>query len=233
MSRYALTWVVGARVEAVELDPAREYVIGREPSSEVVLDHPTVSRRQARLRGNGSQIMIENLSETNPTKLAGVPIHEAVGLVDGAAMNAGEVPFAFWDLASGDRLSGPRCSHCNRENSAADQECWFCGTSLVNAPTTIRSKLRVACRLVGPDGAHAVLDDGVLVFAADGTVLPGRSAGGADAPSIAVHGGQARLVGQGSATVEGETSEPNEASRPLVTGDHVVAGERTYVIIVR
>jgi hypothetical protein len=41
------------------------------------------------------------------------------------------------------------------------------------------------------------------------------------------------LLGQGSATVEGETSEPNEASRPLVTGDHVVAGERTYVIIVR
>jgi hypothetical protein len=233
MSRYALTWVAGPRVEAIGLDPAREYVIGREPSSDVVLDHPTVSRRQARLRGDGSRITIENLSSTNPTKLAGAPIHEAVGLDDGASIRAGEVPVSFWDLASGDRLSGPRCSHCNRENSAADQECWFCGTSLVNAPTTIRSKLRVASLLVGPDGAHAVLDEGVLVFAPDGSVLPGRSAGSAAAPSIEVHGGEARLLGHGAASLDGVTTESGEASRPLVTGDHVVAGARTYVVIVR
>jgi FHA domain len=233
MSRYALTWAVGPRVEAVGLDPAREYVIGRDPASDVVLDHPTVSRRQARLRGDGSRIMIENLSATNPTKLGGAPIHEVVGLDDGAAISAGEIPVSFWDLSSGDRLSGPRCSHCGRENSAADQECWFCGTSLVNAPTTIRSKLRVACTLVGPDGAHAVLDEGVLVFSADGSVLPGRSPGGADASSIEVHGGEARLHGQGSAALEGATTEPGEVSRPLVTGDHVVAGGRIYAVIVR
>jgi hypothetical protein len=104
---------------------------------------------------------------------------------------------------------------------------------LVNAPTTIRSKLRVACRLVGPDGVHSVLDDGVLEFAADGSVLAGRSTGGADAQSITVHGGEARLVGQGPASIEGVTSEPGQPSRPLVTGDHVVAGGRTYVVIVR
>jgi hypothetical protein len=233
MSRYALTWVVGARTEAVELDPAREYVVGRDPTNEVVLDHPTVSRRQAQLRGAGARMTIENLSSTNPTKLGGVPIREAVELDDGATITAGEIPVSFWDLASGDRLSGPRCSHCNRENSAADKECWFCGTSLVNAPTTIRSKLRVACRLVGSDGAHSVLDDGVLEFAADGSIQPGRSTGGADAQSITVHGGEARLVGQGPAIVEGGSTEPGAASRPLVTGDHVVAGERTYVVIVR
>jgi FHA domain-containing protein len=233
MSRFALTWVVGPRPEAFELDPARAYVIGRDPSSEVVLDHPTVSRRQAELRGEGSRMTIENLSATNPTKLAGVPIRETVELEDGSTISAGEVPVSYWDLASGDRLSGPRCSHCNRENSAADQECWFCGTSLVNAPTTIRSKLRVACRLVGPDGVHSVLDEGVLEFAADGSVLAGRSTGGADAQSITVHEGEARLVGEGPASIEGVTSEPGQPSRPLVTGDHVVAGGRTYVVIVR
>ncbi|MEP6639907.1 MAG: FHA domain-containing protein [Chloroflexota bacterium] len=233
MTRYALSWAIGPRIEAFELEPAHEYVIGRDPSSEVVLDHPTVSRRQARVRGDGSRMTIENLSTTNPTKLGGAAIVDRVELDDGASIKAGEVPVSFWDLAAGDRLSGPRCSHCQRENSSSDQECWYCGTSLVNAPTTIRSKLRVACLLVGPDGTHPVLDDGVLEFSPDGIVLPGRSPGGVNAPSIAVQGGTATLHGHGTASIEGEKTEPGEASRPLVSGDHIVIGARTYAVIVR
>lgn len=48
--------------------------IGREPVNDMVINHPEVSRRHARLVQQGSSWRIENLSQSNPVRVKGVPI---------------------------------------------------------------------------------------------------------------------------------------------------------------
>jgi hypothetical protein len=173
----------------------------------------------------------------------GAPLAGSLPLADGAHVDAGGQRLTFWDLAAGDQISGPVCSHCGRENTSADADCWFCGTSLVNAPTGIRTKRQVLCRLVGPDErAIDLIDQQEIVFRPDGTPEPVPANASSTDPGVAILEGRPTLRGS-SATIEGPpersttaggaASGDGDQSRPLSTGDRIRIGERRFVVIVR
>ncbi|MBA2555922.1 MAG: FHA domain-containing protein, partial [Chloroflexi bacterium] len=154
MTSPALMWLDDDRLNVAGLKPDASNTIGRLAGSTVVVDDPTVSRQQARVSFDGARFLAENLSSTNPTRLNGTQLQAPTPLSDGDRLTAGVMDLTFHDLAVGDRLSGPMCSHCGRENSSTQRDCWYCGTSLVSAATTIRQRLQVAARIVTRDGAR-------------------------------------------------------------------------------
>lgn len=243
MSRFALTWLVDDRHRLADLDSGRDYTIGRDPAGDVVLSLETVSRQQAILRGEGSRFLLDNRSSTNPTRVNGAPLVGPVALGDGAQIDAGGQRLTFWDLAAGDQISGPVCSNCGRENVSTEADCWFCGTSLVNAPTGIRTKRKVACRLVGIDERVIdLVEQQMLVFRPDGTPEPVAANASSTDPRITVADGWPVLLGSG-ASIEASSDRSSAAGgdeaaeagqrRQLATGDVVRLGERSFVVIAR
>ena len=75
--------------------------IGRSEGPEyrhIQLDVPTVSRRHAHMRWDGSRWSLTNLSATNPVSINGVALPgegTAIDLVDGDRVEMGEVTFRF------------------------------------------------------------------------------------------------------------------------------------------
>lgn len=233
MGRFALSWSADDRLHAVDLNPGREYVIGRAEPADIVLPIPTVSRRQATLRARGATFAIENASATNPTRVGDAAVTAQTALVDGSVIVLGGQRLRYWDLATGDRISGPVCSHCGRENVGTDAECWFCGTSLVNAPTGIRTKRRVVCRLVGPDEqASDLIDEQMLAFGPDGALRPAGAAD-QDGPTVTIRDGRPLVVGADAVVERDGVGGAAGEGHPLETGDVVRVGERSYVAIVR
>ena len=57
--------------------PPGEYVMGRKPGVEIVLDSENVSRRHARLMLNYHDWLIEDLGSSNGTRVGGARIREA------------------------------------------------------------------------------------------------------------------------------------------------------------
>lgn len=215
--------------------PAGGVRLGRGADADIRLEGETVSRSHAAVRAEGDGFVIEHLSATNPTHVNDVAIERTVPLADGDQLRLGSAQLSFHDLATGDRLSGPMCSHCFRENRLADHDCWYCGTSLVNAPTNVLAKREVSCRLLAAD---AVTHD----------LLPGESFG--------VSASGAGLVQRDGETVEGvativrlegeqaRTPDPspdglglNDAAaapgQRLASGDVLRWGGSTFVVITR
>ena len=233
MTRFALTWSIDGRPAVAELADAADHVVGRDAEASITIPIPTVSRRQAVVRWQGSGFSVENMSTTNPTRVGGAAIDAPTPLVDGSPIDAGGVRLAFNDLAAGDRIGGPVCSHCGRENEARGTECWFCGTSLVNAPTAIRSRRRVVCRLVGADlVTYDLLEGGALVVR-DGGVEALADAAGATGPAIVIVGGTPAFLPGPGAGVETAGGDVSPGDRPLRTGDVVATSERRFVVLVR
>jgi hypothetical protein len=232
MARFAVTWTDEARLLAIDLDPARDTIIGRDPGADIVIPEPTVSRRHAVLHGQRTGFTVENASSTNPTRLAGAAIATATRLEDGAEIDTGGRRTRFWDLAVGDRLSGPICSHCGHESRPEDNDCWFCGTLLVNAPSERRHIRRVVCRFVEANGSVVdLLDEQALRFADDGTAVSVAAQPASPDVSVALVDGRPVMRG-GRIAAEARDGSPL-GERPLETGDIVRAGPRTYVVIVR
>ena len=232
MARFALTWTDDGRPFAVDLDPTRDHVIGRDPSANIVIPRPTVSRRHAILHGLETRFTVENASSTNPTRLAGTAIAGATRLENGAEIDTGGRRSLFWDLASGDRLSGPICSHCGHENSPRDDACWFCGTSLVNAPTEMRQARHVVCRLVDVEGDVVdLLEKHALRFALDGRAASVAAEPPSEDLSVTIADGRPVVLDGRVAAEAGDGRAIGD--RHLATGDVVRSGPRTYVVIVR
>jgi hypothetical protein len=179
--------------------------------------------------------VIENRSSTNPTQVDGASPAGPLPLNDGSHVDVGGYRLTFWDLAAGDQYSGPVCSHCHRENSETDADCWFCGTSLVNAPTSIRTRRNVVCRLIASDGtAFDLIDQKALLFRPDGTEQKGaRNVNPAD-PTVSSVDGRPAVRGSGI-TVEGATAQSagGEQAHILSSGDRIRIGDRPFVAIVR
>lgn len=57
---------------------AERSTVGRNPSSEIVLDHKTVSRRHAELNRHGGQLTIRDAGSSNGTYVNGSPIEEVI-----------------------------------------------------------------------------------------------------------------------------------------------------------
>lgn len=67
-----------------------EVTLGRHDSNHLVFTHPTVSKQQCRIVAQNGQLRIENLSQSNKTKLNGTPVDEA-GLYSGDIIQMGDV----------------------------------------------------------------------------------------------------------------------------------------------
>ena len=73
--------------------------IGRNPSSDVVIDHPTVSWQHAALTKSPSGYRLKDLGSTNGTQIDGVSITDAE-LKDGAEIRFGYVTGVFRDATA-------------------------------------------------------------------------------------------------------------------------------------
>jgi len=84
--------------------------IGRTPSNDVVIDHPTVSWQHAALTKSPSGYRLKDLGSTNGTQIDGVSITDAE-LKDGAEIRFGYVTGVFRDAtASTDQVRGMQVS---------------------------------------------------------------------------------------------------------------------------
>ena len=149
MSRAAVVWSEAGRPRAVALAEDKPLLIGRWREAGVQLHDRAVSRRHARLYARGDGYVIEQLSEASPTWVDHVELTRSLALTDGAAIHLGEQRLVFHDLAAGDRVAGSLCSYCDRENTADDRYCWYCGTGMAAAATAPPQTRRQVCRLVG------------------------------------------------------------------------------------
>jgi predicted component of type VI protein secretion system len=76
------------------LEPG-QYVIGRSPASEVVVDDPLVSRRHARLLANDATVLIEDLRSDNGVFVNEQRIRRSVRLEDGDRILVGRQELVF------------------------------------------------------------------------------------------------------------------------------------------
>ncbi|MFN8555898.1 MAG: FHA domain-containing protein [Dehalococcoidia bacterium] len=236
MSRAAVVWAEGDRLRVAEISETAVSLIGRLDVATAPLRDPTVSREHARIRAHGGGFVLEHLGR-NPTMINNVPVAHPTGLSDGAVIQVGNVRLVFYDLAAADRVSAPVvCSHCARENQRGDTECWFCGASLVNAPSLSIRCRPVTCRVISAAG-HALdlFSDEALLFQPNGDaeVRP-RPRISADAPAfiemqerrpflrLAQPGAPIWLNGRSA--VDGDH---------LGTGDELRVGQAHYVLVVR
>ena len=79
----------GAEVSRHVLAPG-EYVLGREPGVDVLVDVPLVSRRHARLTIDYSELFIADLGSSNGTFLNGQPVTENTRVFPSQKITIGE-----------------------------------------------------------------------------------------------------------------------------------------------
>jgi pSer/pThr/pTyr-binding forkhead associated (FHA) protein len=73
--------------------------IGRAPSNDIVIDHPTVSAQHASLTKRASRYRLKDLGSMNGTQINGVSITDAE-LKDGAEIRFGYVTAFFRDATA-------------------------------------------------------------------------------------------------------------------------------------
>jgi len=234
MTRAALVWTTANAQRLAHLKDGAPNIVGRAEGSDVLIDDPTVSRRQAVVSTDSGRYVLENVSQTNVATVNGVRVDRPVPLSDGDTLNIGNVQLTFHDLQAGDRLSGPLCSHCSRENMSTDKDCWYCGTSLVNAPTTILSTKKVAFRMISGSGEkHDVHSGETFVINAEGSAEVVRDEKLPAAVMLAVkpNAEKGAEVVDASGTLSINGSPPS--ADVLQTGDLVAAEATQFLVIVR
>ena len=78
-----------------------ENVIGRDPDAALWVDHPSVSRRHARIVVGGDTATLEDLDSKNGTLLNGVAIERRVALGDGDEVRIGPETMVFRRMSPG------------------------------------------------------------------------------------------------------------------------------------
>lgn len=77
-------------LRGLHVDILGPVVIGRSPSSDIVIDEPYVSATHARLTLQGPALVLEDLDSTNGTLVNGHPIGQPVTLRDGDDVQIGD-----------------------------------------------------------------------------------------------------------------------------------------------
>ena len=77
-----------------------ENLIGRDPGVHVFLDHPSVSRRHARISITARRAVIEDLNSRNGTCVGGRGITSPTELNDGAIISVGPITLTFVALSA-------------------------------------------------------------------------------------------------------------------------------------
>lgn len=90
-------WILNAG-KRTALEPG-ETIIGRDPGASVFIDHPSVSRRHARILVTDDGASVEDLGSKNGTRVDDRKVEGAVPLTDGASITIGTVPMTFRTFA--------------------------------------------------------------------------------------------------------------------------------------
>lgn len=77
-------------LRGLHVDILGPVVIGRSPSSDIVIDEPYVSSTHARLTLQGPALVLEDLGSTNGTLVNGHPIDQSVTLRDSDEVQVGD-----------------------------------------------------------------------------------------------------------------------------------------------
>jgi len=77
-----------------------ENVIGRDPDVHVFLDHPSVSRRHARISITAGRVVLEDLNSRNGTCVNGRGITSPTEVHDGTIIGVGPITLTFVSLSS-------------------------------------------------------------------------------------------------------------------------------------
>ena len=78
-----------------------ENVVGRDPDAALWIDHPSVSRRHARIVVAGGKAMLEDLESKNGTHLNGKKIERRAALSDGDEVRIGPEVMVFRTVSPG------------------------------------------------------------------------------------------------------------------------------------
>lgn len=85
------------------LDISAGGVCGRDPGADIVLDHPTVSRRHVRFSVRGVDVEIQDLGSANGTFINGRPLDQRPCLLaDGDQVRLGHLQLRFYLTPAGD-----------------------------------------------------------------------------------------------------------------------------------
>jgi DNA-binding winged helix-turn-helix (wHTH) protein len=76
-------------------------IVGRDPRSNVWLDHPTVSRRHARIVVSENAVQLEDLGSKNETSVDGIVLSGRRALQDGNRVGFGEVFMIYRESSAG------------------------------------------------------------------------------------------------------------------------------------
>ena len=225
----AVTWSTPGSVNVVALAPGRRQVIGRADTADIKIDDPTISRAHLAITTApepGGQHVLEHLSHTNPTLVNGQAVQGTTAIADGALIAIGDVRLTFHDLHARDTYSGPVCNVCGRENSSSDRDCWFCGESLLNAPTTLREMRKVEARVVSSSGGQGDLYAKQWLVLGPGDALNVHREKPAD-DTVSVH------VDDGRATLVDGRPGSNPAPAQVATGMNVSVDDARFGFIAR
>lgn len=233
MATFVLAWPAGGAWTIVEIVESKPTVLGRGESVDVSCDDLTVSRRHARISCRDGRWSVTNLSATNPARRNAEALARPTALADRDRLTLGDWHVVFHDLRAGDRISGLKCSHCGRENDAAQVDCWFCGTAMVNASSTTRTRRPVICRVIAGDGqVHDLYrHDALALYEGEPTKGSSRTAGAAQVQVRVTDLGPA-LVSDGPVAVSlNYIHAPGE--HELATGDRIDVEGATFTLVVR
>ncbi len=136
-----LEWTIGGQQQTRWLSPGTTVTLGRSPDCTIVIAHPTVSRRHAEIFGQGAELQIRNLSQTNTIIVEhyGQTIQLGSGQVStipaGSHIRLGEIDIQVQEPTTMRvRCPGP----CGRVVTVPTSGfCPHCGTALATADTFI------------------------------------------------------------------------------------------------
>lgn len=141
MRMITLQWNVDNQTQTQSLKAEGEIIIGRKAECTVAIPHQTVSRQHAALIPRPQDILLRNLSETNPITLSGGRILSAgqeTTLASGDMFVLGKVNvhFSVTDIKA--KVSFKvRCTGCGKVVESTMADCPWCGTSLAFGETFI------------------------------------------------------------------------------------------------
>lgn len=88
--------------EVARLPLGDEFVIGRDPAdTDLVIDHPRISRRHLRVRAHGDGHLVEDLGSSNGTSLNGEPLRGVVALEPGDVLVLGGAATFVYEVGGG------------------------------------------------------------------------------------------------------------------------------------
>lgn len=141
MKMINLQWSVDNQTQSQTLKAEGEITIGRKVECSVSIPHQTVSRQHAALITSGNDIVLRNLSKTNPISLSGGRIlsaGEEASLANGDVFVLGKVNVRYSVSELNHKISFKvKCTGCGKVVDTTTADCPWCGTSLAFGETFI------------------------------------------------------------------------------------------------